>query len=53
MSLPPVFPITPLQAMDHLGVAVFAASGVLAAGPTSPGNRAVSGARGRTGSIRR
>lgn len=28
----PLFPISPLQAMDYLGVAVFAASGVLAAG---------------------
>ena len=28
----PLFPVSPLQAMDYLGVAVFAASGVLAAG---------------------
>ena len=28
----PLFPLSPLQAMDYLGVAVFAASGVLAAG---------------------
>jgi uncharacterized membrane protein YeiH len=32
MNLPLMFSITPLQAMDYLGVAVFATSGVLAAG---------------------
>lgn len=32
MNLPLIFPITPLQLMDFLGVSVFAVSGVLAAG---------------------
>lgn len=32
LTFPLIWPITPLQAIDYLGVAVFAASGVLAAG---------------------